>query len=263
MKAAQQTRYGGPEVVTLTDLPTPQPGPTEIRVRVAVSSVTTADWRMRAAAFPGVMWLPGRLFAGLWRPRQPVRGMEFAGTVEAVGADVTRFKPGQRVFGMTPDGGAHAEALVLSQEAAVVATPAALADGAAAALPFGALCALVFLRDYAHLQRGQEILIYGASGGVGVYAVQIARAMGARVTAVASAGNAALLRDLGAHEVLDYQTQDPAKGAARFDVVLDPVGVSDFARLRSVIRPEGCYIPLTFSGRQMRQALWARLRGGP
>ena len=185
MKAAIYTSYGAPDTVHLAEVPTPAPGPSEVLVRVHASTVTTADWRLRASAFPGLLWLPGRFMTGLLRPRNPVLGMEVAGEILAIGADVMRFHAEQRVFGFS-GGGGHAEYVVLPEIAALIETPSQLSDAEAASLPFGAISALEFLRDIARVTPGQHVLVVGASGGVGVYAVQIAKALGAEVTAVAS-----------------------------------------------------------------------------
>src|SRR5690606_20925394 len=209
----------------------PPAGPGEVRVRVRAASVTTADWRLRASAFPGVLWLPGRLMTGLFRPRNRVLGLDFAGEVDAVGDGVSRFATGDRVFGFAGKG-AHAEYLVMPEAGAIAATPEDLSDPEAAALPFGALSALVFLRDYAGLLPGQSVAVVGASGGVGAYAVQVARALGARVTGIASAGSRGFVLGLGAERFVDYGVEDFTFGAERYDLVLDTVGATDFSRAR-------------------------------
>ena len=185
MKAAVYETYGPADVVKIDSRPKPEPGATELLVRVEATTVTTADWRLRASAFPGGMWLPGRLMTGLFKPKNEVLGAEFAGVVEETGGEVTGFKPGDRVFGFAGHG-AHAEYLTIDETAAVAPIPAGLDTLEAAALPFGAVAALAFLRDVAKIKPGQDVLIIGASGNVGVYAVQIAKAMGATVTAVAT-----------------------------------------------------------------------------
>ncbi|MBS0125757.1 NAD(P)-dependent alcohol dehydrogenase [Thetidibacter halocola] len=261
MKAAIYTEYGAADTVRIAEIPTPAPGPKQVLIRVRASSVTTADWRLRASAFPGILWLPGRLMTGLLRPRNSVLGMEMAGEVVAVGHAVTRFTPGQRVFGFA-GGGAHAEFLVLDEDATILPTPDDLSDAEAAALPFGALCALVFLRDVANVAPGQRVLILGGSGGVGVYAIQVAKALGANVTASASAGNSGLMRDLGADVVLDYRVDDPAS-AGPYDLVFDTVGATNWARIRTVLRKTGLFLPLNFGARELWHMLRAKLAGGP
>lgn len=262
MKAAVYHHYGPAERVHLEDLPQPKVAPDGVLVRVGGASLTTADWRLRASAFPGVMWLPGRLLFGLFAPRNRVLGTSVAGTVEAVGPQVTRFRVGQRVFGFVGHGG-HAEQVAVSESAALIETPDTLSDAEAAALPFGAVSALVFLRDIAGLRAGQHVLIVGASGGVGAYATQIARALGARVTAVAGPGRDAMLTGLGAHRVIDYRREDPASAREAYDVVLDCVGATDWARMRRTLKPGGVFVPLNFGAREMWHMLRARLTGGP
>jgi NADPH:quinone reductase-like Zn-dependent oxidoreductase len=255
MKAAVYERYGGPEVVAVREVPRPEAGAGEILVRVNAASVTTADWRMRASAFPGVLWLPGRLMVGLRRPRRTVLGRDFAGVVVRVGAGVAGFRAGDRVFGVSGHG-AHAEFVAVPAAGAVLATPARLEDAEAAALPFGALAALVFLRDYARVQAGQAVLVVGATGGVGAYAVQIAAALGAEVTGVASAANLDLVRGLGAAHALDYGLPPPA--GREYDVIFDTVGATTFGGEAGRLREGGVYVPLNFGLREGLQALTTR-----
>jgi NADPH:quinone reductase-like Zn-dependent oxidoreductase len=259
MKAALYRRYGPAETVAVEDVPEPTPGDAEVLVEIHASTVTTADWRLRAAAFPGVLWLPGRAMTGLFRPRRPILGGDFSGRVAAVGPGVTRFAVGDEVFGFAGHG-AHAERLVMSETGAIAPKPAQLAHAEAAAVPFGGLAALVFLRDFAKLKAGQRVLILGATGGVGVFAVQLARQFGARVTATASAGKAELVRSLGAEAVIDHHHEDFAESGETFDVVLDTVGASDFARARRALSPSGVYVPLDIG---LREIFWklATIRG--
>lgn len=261
MKAAYQTRYGSPDVVSIRDLPRPEPKADELLVEVAASSVTTADWRIRAAAFPGYAKVPARLMFGIFGPRTPTGGMEFSGRVAGRGADVTHFAIGDAVFGFTP-AGAHAEYLTIKADAVVAAKPDNIDHVEAAVVPFGALSALVFLRDYAKLQPGQRVLIHGASGGVGVFAVQLAKHFGAEVTAVASAANLDLLRDLGADHVIDYATRDFTQGDARYDLVFDTVGKTRFSRVKRVLTDRGIFLPIEFGFREILQSLLtAKSRG--
>lgn len=262
MHAAVYTEYGAPEVVRIEDVTRPAPGPGEILVKVAHGSVTTADWRLRAAAFPGVLAVPGRLMFGLRRPRQPVLGSEFAGTVEALGEGAEGFETGQAVFGFVMQG-AHAEYLVVKAAGAVLPLPEGLALADAAALPFGGLSALVFLRDHARVKPGQRVLVIGASGGVGAYAVQIARIMGAEVTGVASGENAGFLRGLGAAEVVDYRQTAPRQMTGRYDAVIDTVGAARFGDIRHLLGRGGVFVPLNFGVREIGQALWRAVAGGP
>ena len=165
MKALTYTQYGSPDVIRISDLPKPTPAAGEVLVRVHASAVNTGDWRLRAAAFPGILALPGRLMFGVRRPKHTRLGSEFAGTVEAIGEGVTRFAPGDAVFGMSVGGGASAEYLTIAEDAAIAPMPEGIGFDEAAALPFGGQTALSFLVDYANIQPGQRVLVVGASGG--------------------------------------------------------------------------------------------------
>ncbi len=254
MLAMQYTKYGAADVVQPVLIETPKPGAGQIRVKVEAAGVTTADWRLRASAFPGGLWLAGRLMMGLFRPRRKTLGGDFAGVVDAVGEGVTSFKPGDPVFGFSQFG-AHAEYLVMPATGAVVHRPATLTAVEAAALPFGAICALDFLRDQVRLTAGQTVLIVGASGGVGVYAVQIAKALGADVTAVASGANAALAMDLGADRFVDYKSVELARLPEQFDLIFDTVGALDFSTAKGLLRPAGLFLPLNFGLKDIGPAL--------
>jgi NADPH:quinone reductase-like Zn-dependent oxidoreductase len=258
MKAAIHRHYGPPEVLRIEEVPLPPLGPRGIRVRVRASTVTSGDARLRGARMAPVFRLPMRLAFGLRGPRQPIPGMEFSGEVEAVGAQVTRFTPGQAVFGITMRG-ANAEYLVVREDAAILPLPPGLTHAEAAAIPFGALAALAFLRDVARVAPGERVLVVGAAGNVGVFAVQLAKHLGAQVTAMCSPDNAALLRELGADAVLARD----AVPAGPFDVVLDTIGVTRFAAWRGALAPGGRHAFLYFGLREMSQMVWTALRGGP
>lgn len=261
MFAAVYTEYGGPDVVRVEQTARPEAAPGEVLVRVSHSTVTTADWRLRAAAFPGILAVPGRLMFGLRRPRNPVLGSEFAGTIEALGEGVAEFSVGDQVFGFAPSG-THAEYVSVKVDGAVLPLPEGVGPQDAVAVPFGGLSALVFLRDFAGLQPGQKVLVVGASGGVGAYAVQIARLLGAEVTGVASGARAEMVRDLGASAFVDYRAQDIAALQTRFDVVFDTIGALRFAQARKVMTAKGLFVPLNFGLRELGQALVCRLGGG-
>ncbi|MGI3163799.1 NAD(P)-dependent alcohol dehydrogenase [Pseudooceanicola sp. 200-1SW] len=261
MKAIVYAKYGGPEVLHLAERRAPALPEGGARVRVQAAAVTSADWRLRAAAFPGVLALVGRAMFGLLRPRAEVLGSAFAGEVTEA-APGAPWRPGQQALGFVP-AGAHAEELVIGPGACVVARPEGMSAEAGAALPFGGLAALVFLRDVAKVQPGQRVLITGGSGEVGAMAVQIARALGARVTAMASAGNLDLLRDLGAETVWDYRATDLARieGGAEggFDLVFDTFGALSVRQARALLRPGGVFVPLNFGLAEIAAALcpWA------
>ncbi len=260
MKAIVQTRYGSPDVLTLTERPAPTAGPKDLLVEVRAAALTQGDRRLRAGDFPGVTWLPGRLVMGLLGPRQQTGGTTFAGKVLAVGRDVTRFTPGDDVFGTGP-GGALAERLVCSEDSAVAHMPVGLDHTEAAALPYGAETAHHFLVTRGEVSAGQRVCIIGATGGVGRYAVQIAHHLGAHVTAVCSAAHADLARELGADQVVNYRTQD-LRDHGPYDVVLDTVGASGFHLCREALTATGRYLSLMVSFRLILQSLSHRFRRG-
>lgn len=264
MKACVYEDYGPADVVSLTDVSLPTVADDEVLVRVHASSVTSADWRLRSSDFPAVFWLPGRLWLGLLHPKNKILGMDFAGVVTAIGKSVTRFRVGDRVFGASSPSrlGAHAEYISVAETAAIVHTPSSLNDQEAAAVPFGASCALEFLRDFAKVQPGQRVLIVGASGAVGVWAVQLARHMGAHVTGVCSTENLEFVKSLGAHEVVDYTTSQSLAGAGGYDLIFDTIGATSFASCKPALTKHGVYLPLNGGLREVLQAVFTSLRPG-
>lgn len=262
MKAAWYDRYGAADVLEIREVPRPEPKDDEILVQVFATSVNTADWRFRASKFPGIFWLAGRAMAGLFAPKKNVLGSEFAGRVVARGKNVSRFKGGDEVFGFSMGLGANAEYIAVSEHSPVVKKPAAVSYDEAAATPFGGQSALAFLRDFAQVQPGWKVLIAGASGGLGVWAVQLARHLGAEVTAVTSTSNVDLVRSLGADHVIDYTQADFAASDERYDLILDTAGTTDFAQAKRALKPNGIFLPVEFGGREIWQALWSKLAGG-
>lgn len=258
MRAAIHRRYGPPEVLRVEEVPPPAMRRGDVLVRVHASTVTSGDARLRAEA---IFRLPLRLAFGIVGPRQPIPGMEFAGVVEAVGADVSRFRPGQRVFGIGLRG-ANAEYLAIAETAAVSPMPPGIPFADAASVPFGALTALSFLRDVARLRAGERVLVVGAAGGVGVFAVQVAKHLGAQVTGLCSAENADLVRGLGADAVIDRRSGARGVAAGAFDVVLDTAGAASFAEWRPALSAHGRHVFLSFGLREMAQAAmtWRRRR---
>ncbi|MEL7429573.1 MAG: NAD(P)-dependent alcohol dehydrogenase, partial [Pseudomonadota bacterium] len=211
-------------------------------------------WQIRAGAFPGILTIPGRLMFGVTRPRNKRLGSEFAGVVEAIGGSVEGFNVGDRVYGILPDGGATADYIAVSESAAITHIPETLDFAEAAALPFGGLCALIFLDDFAQVKRDQKVLIIGASGGVGVYAVQMAKALGAVVTAVAGPDNQTFVTELGADDVIDYKATDITKLGERFHVVFDTVGAVSPTEARSLLLKGGLFLPLNYGLREIGSA---------
>lgn len=240
MRAALCTAYGGPDVVRIADIPSPVAKPNEVLIRVLATTVASGDARIRGSRFPSGFWLPARVFLGLRRPRQPILGTECAGTVEAIGERVTRYRVGDQVFAFSGIGmGCHAELKTIPEEAAIALKPAGFTFEEAAAISFGGTTALHFLRDIAKVQSGERVLINGASGAVGTAAVQLARHFGAHVTGVCSTANIELVRSLGADQVIDYKSADFAASGATWDVILDTVGNASFARCRRALNEKG------------------------
>ena len=259
MRAAIQHRYGPPEVLSIENRPRPEPGRGQLRVRVSHSSVTSGDARIRGFRVDPLFRLPMRLFFGFRRPRHQVPGMEFAGVIDEIGPGVTGWHIGQRVFGLVLHG-ANAEWLVLPADAVMAPIPDGVTDAEAAATPFGALHAWGFLHDVVRAQPGEHIIILGASGALGVFAVQFARRAGLRVTALASAENMEMLRELGAHTVLDRATTPLPISA---DILLDLFGGADPVSWRAALAPQGRHIQVVFGARDLAIAAWRKLAGGP
>ena len=234
MQAIIYCDYGSPEVLRLERLAKPVPGDSQILVRVHAAAVNPLDWHYMRGT-PQLM----RIGTGLRKPKVIRLGVDFAGTVEAVGRSVTRFEVGDEVFGART--GAFAEYLTV-RETMVAAKPANISFEQAAAVPVSALTALQALRDHGQVQPGQKVLINGASGGVGTFAVQIARALGAEVTGVSSSRNVELVRSLGAHHVIDYTKDDFTTHDVRYDVIIDNVGNHPLPHLRRVMTPKGRYV---------------------
>lgn len=262
MRTAIVETYGPADVIRLEDRPVPTPGPTGLRIRVHASPVTQGDRRVRAGDFPGILAIVGRLAMGWSGPRASVPGSMFAGVVEAVGPDVTRFQPGDRVFGASMDG-AHAEVLVLDQGASVARIPDGVSFAEAAAVPFGAGTALPYLRDLGEVTPGQRVLVVGAAGGVGRYAVQVARHLGAHVTGVCWRDQADLVRSLGADAVIVREAADWRDTDASWDVIFDTSDAFTFADARPRLTARGRFLTLglsTWSG--VWDLLWSRVSSG-
>lgn len=257
MRVAAYDRYGPPEVVVVAERPVPEPGRGEVRVRVHAASIGASD----SAGRSGAPWF-ARLAFGLRAPKNPVLGSDFAGVVDAIGPGVTRFAVGDRVFGATgADAGAHAELLVVAESGAIARLPAAVGMADAAAICDGGLTALPFLRDGAHLRPGARVLVNGASGSVGAAAVQLAKHLGAEVTAVCGPAHVALVRSLGADRVIDYTHEDFTAARNAYDVIFDAVGKSTFRRCRRSLAPGGTYLTTVPSLAIMFQQVTSRAGG--
>jgi NADPH:quinone reductase-like Zn-dependent oxidoreductase len=235
MQAIVQDRYGSSEVLQAREIDLPAIGDTDVLVRVRAAGVNPADW----AIMHGLPYIARPVY-GLRRPKNPVRGTDVAGIVEAVGARVTRFKSGDEVFGWAD--GSYAEFAAAPQDK-LAFKPVNLGFDEAAAVPMAGLVALQALRDRANLQPGQRILVNGASGGIGTFAVQIAKSLGADVTAVTSTGNVDLVRSIGADVVIDYTREDFTRNGQHYDVVLDNVSNHSLSDLRRALTTDGMLIP--------------------
>jgi NADPH:quinone reductase-like Zn-dependent oxidoreductase len=235
MKAIVQDNYCAPDVLQLRETDKPRIGDDEVLVRVRAAGVNPADW----AATTGVPSI-ARAGFGLLKPTNPVGGSDVAGTVEAIGKNVTRLKPGDEVFGAGR--GAFAEYAVAA-ETNLVPKPANVTFEQAAAVPMAGLVALQALRDKGDVQPGQKVLIVGAAGGIGTFAVQIAKAFGAEVTGVCSTSKVDLVRSLGAGHVIDYTKEDFTEGGQRYDFILDNVSSQPLSRIRRALAPDGTLVP--------------------
>ena len=238
MTAVTARTYGGPEVLAIEELPVPTPEAGELLIEVRASSLNALDWHFLTGT-PYLM----RLMFGMRRPKRFVRGADVAGVVVAVGEGVTRFAVGDSVFGEGPGGGCGQYLTV--NATSVVAIPDGVSFENAGATPVAGLTALQGLRTHGDVQPGERVLINGAAGGVGTMAVQVAKALGARVTAVCSTRNVEMVRSLGADEVIDYTTDDFVAGGARFDVMLDNVGNRHPREVRSVMLAGGHYVAVS------------------
>lgn len=243
MKAIVASKFGGPEVLQLRQVEKPAPKGNEILVKVQATTVSAGDIRMRSLNVPLLFWLPARLTLGFTKPKHPIYGMELAGEVAAVGQDVTRFKVGEPVFASTlaENFGGYAEYRSLPETALVLTKPNNMTYEEAATVPIGGPTALRLLRK-GNIRRGQKVLVYGASGSVGTYAVQIAKAYGAEVTAVCSTANVAMVKSLGADHVVDYTREEFSAGGARYEAIFDAVGKCPKSQRDKALAPDGLFV---------------------
>ncbi len=252
MKAIVQHEYGPPDVLNLEDVQRPLPGDGEVLVRVHAASANAGDWHlMRADPF-----LVRLMFGGLFKPKHKILGSDIAGTVEAVGAGVAEFRVGDEVFGNLAECGFGGFAEYVSvPETALAPKPASTTFEEAAAVPQAALAALQGLRDKGRIQAGQEVLINGASGGVGTFAVQLAKSFGAEVTGVCSTRNLDLVRGIGADHVIDYTRQDFTRDGRRYDLILDAAAFRPVSDYRRALKPEGAYVMVGGATMRMFQTM--------
>jgi NADPH:quinone reductase-like Zn-dependent oxidoreductase len=257
MKAIICTKYGPPEVLQLQEVEKPVPSDHEILVKVSATTVTAGESLVRRFAVPLSYWLLARLMIGLRKPRKAIPGMVVAGEVEAVGKEVTRFQRGDQVFAYDiTKFRTYAEYTCLPENSAIASKPSTVTYEEAAAIPYGGITALHFLKQ-GKIEAGQHVLIYGASGSVGTCAVQLAKHFGAIVTGVCSTTNVALVKSLGADQVIDYTQEDWTRSGETYDVLFDAVGKTSFPDCLKVLKKDGVYLqPLAAPALSLRM-LWA------
>ena len=251
MKAVIYTKFGPPDVLQLQEVEKPTPKDNEVLIKIYATAVTKEDPDMRAS--------PG--FNGFLKPRHPILGQELAGEIESIGRDVTRFKPGDQVFGFDMFG-AYAEYKCMPENGALAIKPANISYEEAASIPNGALTALPFLRDKGKIQSGQTVLIYGASGSVGAAAVQLAKYYGAEVTGVCSTANLEMVESLGADQVIDYTQEDFTENRKTYDIIFDTVGKRSFSECKGSLTEHGVYLTTVPMPETMLQVLWTSIAGG-
>jgi NADPH:quinone reductase-like Zn-dependent oxidoreductase len=254
MKAMVYHNYGSPDNLELQEIEMPAVKDDDVLVKVHAASVNWLDWHFLA----GTPFL-ARIMAGLLKPKNKVLGIDVAGRVEAVGANVTQFQPGDEVFGASSHG-CFAEYVCVSEEG-VVTKPANMTFDQVAAVPGAATPALQALRDHGQIQPGQKVLINGASGGVGTFAVQIAKSLGAEVTGVCSTRNLDMVRSIGADQVIDYTQEDFTQNVERYDLVFDAVAKRSFSDCKRALKPHGIYVTTEFSPLLALEGLWKSMTG--
>lgn len=248
MQAVEYKKYGAPGVFEYSEVAKPQPAENEVLVKMHASTVTAADIMMRNGR-P----LIGRLYLGLLKPKRTILGFEFAGVVVAAGKKVKRFKPGDKVFGGTTALGCYATYACISERDVITSMPAHIGFDEAAPVSGSAITVLNFLTGLAKIKKGQRILIIGASGGLGTYAIQIARHYGAMVTGVCSTGNMQMVKSLGADEVIDYTQTDFTQHGQQYDIIFDTVNKSSFSKCKNSLTKNGLYLPTVFGFKTMAQ----------
>lgn len=255
MKAALYKNYGGPEVLQIQQIKKPTPKANEVLIKVIATSVTAGDVRMRSFNVPTWQWVFARLYLGVLRPKRTILGMELSGVIEAVGENVTRFKIGDEVFASTlNDGfGAYAEYKCFPETGPIAIKPVNLTFVESATLPIGAGTALRFMMK-GNLKGRKNVLIYGASGSVGTYAIQLSKYFGASVTGVCSTNNIDFVRSLGVYEVIDYSKKDIVQWGKKYDLIFDAVGKAPKSKLKSLLTDDGVLLSVATDPGKINQA---------
>jgi NADPH:quinone reductase-like Zn-dependent oxidoreductase len=269
MKAIVYTEYGSPDVLHLKEIAKPVPKENEILIRVYATSLSVGEvWARNFKAIspsqfsmPFLFWLPARMFFGFTKPKVNILGSEFSGVIEAIGRDVKKFKVGDQVFGYRGQNmGANAEYLCTPENGMVTTKPSTMTYEEAAVVPYGATTALSLLRK-GNIQRGQKVLINGASGSIGSAAVQLAKYYGAEVTGVCSTPRVEFVKSLGADKVIDYTKEDFTKNGETYDLIFDIMNKNSFANCKSSLKPNGIYLLASFKMKQVFQMLWTSITG--
>lgn len=261
MKAVICTKYGSPEVLQIKEIDKPIPQDNEVLVKIYATTVTAADYRVRSFSIPASFWIPARLMLGLRKPRKSILGMELSGKIESVGKNVKLFKEGDQVFACTLQTfGAYAEYKCIAEDGPMTLKPTEITHGEAAALPVGARTALHYLKHFGNIKPKQKVLIYGASGSVGTYAVQLAKYYGAEVTGVCSTANVDLVLSLGADKVIDYSTGNPADQFDNYDIIFVTVDKYPFSTFMTALNANGVYLNIGKPMKSLRM-IWASITG--
>jgi NADPH:quinone reductase-like Zn-dependent oxidoreductase len=269
MKAIVYTEFGSPDVLHLAEVAKPAPKDNEVLIKVHAAPVNYGDLiarnfknlPVREFNMPLPLLLPTRLYFGLRKPRVNILGNEFAGVVEAIGTAVTRFRPGDPVFGYRGQSmGTYAEYVCMAETGSLACKPTNMTYAEAAAIPYGAIMATSLLRK-ANIQRGQKVLINGASGGIGSAAVQLAKYYGAAVTGVCGTPRLGFVKALGADRVIDYTKEDFTRNGETYDLIFDILGKSSFARCQNSLKPDGIYLLASFKMKPLFQMVWTKFVG--